>query len=45
MIKPKKSKISGADATAVMEAAPATAAPVAVTDMKASRWFYLDAKQ
>jgi len=40
-----KSKISGADATGVMEAAPATAAPAAITDMKASRWFYLDAKQ
>merc|ERR1712149_142867 len=29
------------DATAVIEAAPATAVAAAITDMKASRWFYL----
>ena len=39
-----KSKISAADATAAIEAGPAVAAAVEVVDMKASRWFYLDAK-
>ena len=39
-----KAKISAADATAAIEAGPAVAAAADVTDMKASRWFYLDAK-
>merc|ERR1712062_366335 len=39
-----KAKISAADATAAIEAGPAVAAAAEVTDMKASRWFYLDAK-
>ena len=39
-----KAKLSASDASAIIEAAPATADPVAITDMKASRWFYLDAK-
>merc|ERR1712157_29240 len=39
-----KAKLSADDATAVIEAAPATAAAAAITDMKASRWFYLEAK-
>jgi hypothetical protein len=39
-----KAKISAADAQAVVDAAPAVGAAVAVTDMKASRWFYLEAK-
>ena len=39
-----KGKMNAADCTGAMNAAPATAAPVAITDMKASRWFYLDAK-
>lgn len=39
-----KGKINAADCTGAMNAAPATAEPVAITDMKASRWFYLEAK-
>merc|ERR1712099_172070 len=39
-----KAKISAADATAAIEAGPAVAAAAQITDMKASRWFYLDAK-
>lgn len=39
-----KAKISASDAQAVVDAAPAVGAAVAVTDMKASRWFYLEAK-
>jgi len=38
-------KIGAEAATGHMNAAPATADPVAITDMKASRWFYLDAKK
>merc|ERR1711990_1183752 len=39
-----KGKMNAGDCTGAMNAAPATAEPVAITDMKASRWFYLDAK-
>ena len=39
-----KGKLNAADCTGAMNVAPATAAPAAITDMKASRWFYLDAK-
>merc|ERR1712063_16850 len=39
-----KGKMNACDCTGAMNAAPATAAPAAITDMKASRWFYLDAK-
>jgi len=39
-----KAKVSNDDANAFMEAAPAGAVAAAITDMKASRWFYLDAK-
>ena len=38
------SKIGADAATGLMNEAPATAEPVAITDMKASRWFYLEAK-
>jgi len=39
-----KAKISGAEASALVNAAPAAAAAVQISDMKASRWFYLGAK-
>ena len=39
-----KAKISNAEASALVNAAPATAAAVEISDMKASRWFYLGAK-
>jgi len=39
-----KAKISAAEASALVNAAPATAAAVQISDMKASRWFYLGAK-
>ena len=39
-----KGKMNAGDCTGAMNAAPATAEPAAITDMKASRWFYLDAK-
>merc|ERR1712149_83433 len=39
-----KAKISGAEASALVNAAPAAAAAVEISDMKASRWFYLGAK-
>lgn len=39
-----KGKMNAGDCTGAINAAPATAEPVAITDMKASRWFYLDAK-
>jgi len=39
-----KSKVSAADATAAMNAAPVAAAAEPITDMKASRWFYLEAQ-
>lgn len=39
-----KAKISGAEASALVNAAPAAATSVQISDMKASRWFYLGAK-
>jgi len=39
-----KAKISSAEASALVNAAPTTAAAVEISDMKASRWFYLGAK-
>lgn len=39
-----KSKLSSKEATDVVNAAPAPAAAEAITDLKAQRWFYLDAK-
>jgi len=39
-----KAKVTGAAAGEILNSAAASGAAVEITDMKASRWFYLDAK-
>ena len=39
-----KAKVSASEATAIVNGAPACGDAAEITDLKAYRWFYLDAK-